>query len=74
MSGITSFIQAIWISGAFLGSAEGTMIALTWRAARKKSEVKPEYALPGDLHLGYIVISVFLFGASYTALHLLGII
>ena len=64
--GITSFIQAMWLVGSLMGGLEGILLILTFRAAKKKSERKPEYSLNYHGLLGWLLILVYAFGILYT--------
>jgi amino acid permease len=66
LSGFTSFVQVLAITGTFAGGLEGIMIILTHRAAQKKSERKPEYKIKNYLLLTILMIAVYVFGMLYT--------
>ncbi|MBS3162529.1 hypothetical protein J4467_01270 [Candidatus Woesearchaeota archaeon] len=66
LSGFASFVQVLAITGTFAGGIEGIMIVLSHRAAKNKSERKPEYQIKNRFWLSTIMVAVYLFGMVYT--------
>ncbi|MBR9692163.1 hypothetical protein GOV06_05260 [Candidatus Woesearchaeota archaeon] len=65
LSGFTSFIKAIGISGVIAGGTEGTMIVLMAMKAKKHGNRKPEYKIPINWLVAIGLIVVFILGAGY---------
>jgi len=72
--GVKSFIGVIGTTGAIAGGMEGILIALMWRAAKKKSKRKPEYAVKWGAAASYLLIVVFSLGIIYTLLSITGLL
>ncbi len=68
--GITSFVKAMWFAGAVAGGVEGVLLVLTFRAAKKKGERKPEYELKYHGIISWILILMYLIGGIYTVIKL----
>jgi len=65
LAGARSFIQVIGITGAVAGGIEGILIVLIARAAKRKSEVKPEYNIPINWIFAILLILLFTAGIVY---------
>ena len=65
LSGLTSFIKAIGISGVIAGGTEGVIIVLMAMKAKKLGNRKPEYKIPINWLVAIGLIAVFVFGAGY---------
>ena len=65
LSGATSFIKVVGITGALAGGTEGILIILMYWKARKHGNRIPEFKL-GKLHLiGFLLILLFIAGIIY---------
>jgi len=71
--GVKSFIGVVGLTGAVAGGIEGIMIALMWRAARRKGNRRPDYAIKCGA-VSYVLIGVFALGLVYTVLSVSGIL
>ena len=71
--GVKSFIGVVGLTGAIAGGIEGILIALMWRAARKKGNRKPDYAIKYGA-ISYVLIGVFMLGIVYTLLSVSGVL
>jgi tyrosine-specific transport protein len=70
LSGATSFIKVIGITGALAGGTEGILIVLMYWKAKKHGNRIPEFKL-GKLHLiGLLIILLFIIGISYQVLNI----
>ncbi len=69
--GLTTFIKIIGLSGVIAGGVEGTLITLMALKAKKKGNRKPEYKIPINFLIAFILIAVFVFGAGYYLLRLI---
>ena len=71
--GVKSFIKVIGVTGALAGGLAGILVAFMWRAAKKKGQRKPEFAVrfPGA---SYLLIAVFSLGVVYTILNVVGVL
>ncbi len=65
-----SFITAILLTGTYSGGLAGVISALMVKEARKKSELKPKYVVPGGNFLIYFSIAVFVFGIIYQTIRI----
>ncbi|MEK6952236.1 MAG: aromatic amino acid transport family protein [Nanoarchaeota archaeon] len=66
LTGIMGFIKAMWFAGAVSGGVEGILLILTFHAAKKKSERKPEYELKYHKILSWVLITMYFIGAVYS--------
>ena len=65
LSGVTSFIKVVGITGSLVGGIEGIIITLIYWKARKHGNRHPEFKL-GKLHLiGFLLILIFIVGILY---------
>ena len=65
VSGLTTFILIIGLSGVISGGVEGTLIVLMAMKAKKLGKRKPEYKIPINRIIATILIAIFVFGAGY---------
>jgi tyrosine-specific transport protein len=65
VSGITTFIKAIGISGIVAGGVEGVLIVLMIRKAKKLGNRKPEYKMHFNWFIGGCLIALFIAGAVF---------
>lgn len=72
--GVKSFIGVIGTTGAIAGGLDGIIVALIWRAAKKKGQRKPEYSIKWGAVASYLLLAVFSLGIIYTFLSFGGII
>ncbi len=70
LSGASSFIKVIGITGALAGGIDGALIVLMFWRAKKKGGRVPEYNLGKQRILGMILIGVFILGVIYQLLNL----
>lgn len=70
LSGITTFIQAIGITGAIAGGIDGILIVLMHRKAKRLGDRKPEYTVKGYRIVYWLLILMFVGGIIYTLLNL----
>jgi len=68
LSGITSFIQVIGITGALAGGTEGILIVLMYWKARKHGNRIPEFKLGKKHFIGLLLILLFIIGIIYQVL------
>lgn len=73
LSGYTSFVETITISGAFFLGITGILTVFIWQNAKRKGDRKPEYSFNCNW-AKYVIIAVYIGGMIYTAGNLLGII
>jgi len=66
LSGVTSFIQVLAVTGSLAGGLEGILIILTHRAAQRNSERKPEYTIRNPVLLSCALVLVYVIGVLYT--------
>ena len=66
ISGMTSFIQAIAITGGIAGGIEGIIIILMFWKAKKQGDRKPEYAIHLPKVLGVLLMVMFALGILYS--------
>jgi len=59
---LTNFIQAINISGVIAGGAESILVVLMFLKAKKMGEREPEYKLPANKFLAWLLIALFVVG------------
>jgi len=70
LSGATSFIKVVGITGALAGGIKGIIITLVYWKARKKGNRHPEFQL-GKLHvIGFLLILIFIIGIIYQAFNI----
>jgi amino acid permease len=69
-----SFITLLEISGTYSGGIMGILTCFAVIAARKKSDMKPEYVVPGGNPPLYFAIIIFVLGIIYQTLSLAGLI
>ena len=74
VSGLTSFIQIIGISGVVAGGIEGVLIVLMAMKAKKLGDRKPEYTIKINWLIAAVLIALFVIGAIYLLLNVLGIL
>ncbi|MBD3354544.1 GerAB/ArcD/ProY family transporter [Candidatus Woesearchaeota archaeon] len=65
LSGFTTFVKIIGLSGVIAGGLEGVLITLMALKAKKKGSRKPEYKVPINWMVTAGLIAVFVFGAGY---------
>ena len=63
--GVKSFIVIIGLAGALAGGLQGIMIVLMHRAAKKRSQRKPEYSLHDNPTISIALIIIFVVGIIY---------
>lgn len=63
--GIRDFIGIISVAGAVSGGIEGSVLLATWRAVRKRTVIKSEYALKLSSWIAYPLVLIFIFGVIY---------
>jgi tyrosine-specific transport protein len=74
VSGLTTFIQIIAISGVIAGGIEGVLIVLMSIRAKKMGDRKPEYTIKMNWLIAAVLIALFVTGAVYLLLNVLGIV
>jgi len=72
--GKISFITLLELSGTYSGGLMGILTCYTLMHARKKSEMKPEYVVPGGNIPIYFSIAVFVLGIIYQTLSIAGLV
>ena len=70
LSGASSFIKVIGITGALAGGIDGALIVLMFWKAKLKGGRIPEYDLGKQKILGTILIGVFILGVIYQLFNL----
>jgi len=65
IAGITSFIQALAITGGIAGGIEGILIILMFWKAKKMGDRKPEYSIHIPKVLGILLMVMFALGILY---------
>ena len=65
ISGITSFIQALAITGSVAGGIEGILIILMFWKAKKLGDRKPEYTINLPKTLAVFFMIMFALGILY---------
>lgn len=65
VSGLTTFIMIIGLSGVIAGGIEGVLITLMAIKAKKYGNRHPEYKIPINWMIAIGLIAVFTFGAGY---------
>ena len=65
LSGVTNFIQAIALSGAFAGGLESALVVLMISKAKKLGIREPEYSIPYHPIISILFLAVFIAGAGY---------
>ena len=65
LSGLTTFIQIIGISGVIAGGLEGVLIVLMAVKAKKLGDRKPEYSIKINWFIASLLIGLFVLGAGY---------
>ena len=65
LSGFTTFIATLGITGAIAGGVDGILIVLAYWKAKKFGDRKPEYSLKVPKLVGYILILMFGLGILY---------
>jgi len=70
LSGASSFIKVIGITGALAGGIDGVLIVLMFWIAKKKGGRIPEYDLGKQKLLGLFLIVIFTLGFFYQLLNL----
>ncbi|RME54433.1 hypothetical protein D6777_03850 [Candidatus Woesearchaeota archaeon] len=63
---LTSFVQALSITGAIAGGIEGIVIVFMLHNARKKGERKPEFTVKTNKVISTILATLFILGIIYT--------
>lgn len=71
--GVKSFVTVINITGTLACGIGGILVALIWRAARRKGNRKPEYTIKWSL-ASYLLIIMFSLGIVYTFLNIFGVL
>ncbi len=66
IAGITSFIQALAITGGVAGGIEGILIILMFWKAKTLGDRKPEYSINLPKILGVLLMVMFAFGILYS--------
>jgi amino acid permease len=74
VSGLTTFIQVIAISGVIAGGIEGVLIILMAIKAKKLGDRKPEYTIKINRFIAALLIGLFVIGAVYLFLEALGLV
>ncbi|MBW2982224.1 hypothetical protein KY343_05065 [Candidatus Woesearchaeota archaeon] len=74
VSGLTSFIQVIGLSGVIAGGIEGVLIVLMAMKAKKLGDRKPEYSVKINWLIATLLIGLFVLGAVYLLAESLGLI
>jgi len=74
VSGLTTFIQVIAISGVIAGGIEGVLIVLMAIKAKKLGDRKPEYTIKINWLIAALLIGLFVLGAVYLLAESLGLI
>jgi len=74
VSGLTTFIQIIAISGVVAGGIEGVLIVLMAIRAKKLGDRKPEYTMKMNWLIAALLIGLFVIGAGYLLFNSLGIV
>ena len=62
---VTSFIQALAITGGVAGGIEGILIILMFWKAKKLGDRKPEYSINISKVLGIALMVMFVLGILY---------
>ncbi len=70
LTGFTSFIKVIGITGAIAGGIDGILIVLMFHRARKKHYRTPEYHLGKKYIIGIFLMLMFILGLIYQVYHL----
>jgi len=65
LSGLTTFVKIIGLSGVIAGGMEGVLITLMALKAKKLGKRRPEYKVPINWLVASGLIAVFVFGAGY---------
>jgi amino acid permease len=63
---VTSFIQALGITGAIAGGIEGIVIVFMLHRSRKLSERKPEFKVRTNVLISTLLVCTFIGGIIYT--------
>jgi amino acid permease len=66
LSGFASFTKVMGIAGAIGGGMESVLILIMYNKAKKYGDRKPEYSLPYHEYLNYLLISILVFGITYS--------
>jgi len=74
LSGFTTFIQVIAISGVIAGGMEGVLIVLMAIKAKKLGDRKPEYSVKINWLIATVLIGLFAVGAAYLLLGVFGLV
>jgi tyrosine-specific transport protein len=74
VSGLTTFIQVIAISGVIAGGMEGVLIVLMAIKAKKLGDRKPEYSIKINWLIATVLITLFTVGAAYLLMEVLGFV
>ncbi len=74
LSGFTTFIQVIAISGVIAGGMEGVLIVLMAMKAKKLGDRKPEYSVKINWLIATVLIGLFAVGAAYLLLGVFGLV
>jgi tyrosine-specific transport protein len=74
VSGLTTFIQVIAISGVIAGGIEGVLIVLMAMKAKKSGDRKPEYSVKINWLIATVLIALFTVGAAYLLMEVLGFV
>jgi hypothetical protein len=67
-------LQVIAISGVIAGGMEGVLIILMAMKAKKLGDRKPEYTIKINKIIATVLIALFVIGAAYLLLNVLGLI
>ena len=65
LSGFTTFIATLGITGAIAGGVDGILIVLAYWKAKKLGDRKPEYSLRVSKLVGMVLILMFALGILY---------
>ena len=65
LSGFTTFIATLGITGAIAGGIDGILIVLAYWKAKKLGDRKPEYSLKVSKLVGVVLILMFAVGILY---------
>jgi amino acid permease len=65
VSGLTTFVKIIGLSGVIAGGLQGVLITLMAVKAKKYGNRKPEFSVPLNWMIAAALIAVFVFGAGY---------
>lgn len=74
LSGLTTFIEVIGISGVVAGGIEGVLIILMAIKAKKMGDRKPEYSVKINWLIAALLIGLFVIGVVYLLLEVLGFV